>query len=75
MSSSELGVYHQAANMMLSDFNALIAVAMALGIHQIAMPEDELGFDITIPTKIFDDNAASAMACLECIHSVDVVAR
>jgi hypothetical protein len=65
MSSSELGVYHQAANMMLSDFNALIAVAMALGIHQIAMPEDELGFDITIPTKIFDDNAASAMACLE----------
>jgi hypothetical protein len=64
MSSSEIGLYTQLANTLLSELGSLTKVADKMHIAPITIPASEISFDILIPRNIFDDSADAFVSLL-----------
>jgi hypothetical protein len=56
ISSSELGLYVQLANTLISGLGALITATNKLNVKGVIIPENEIGFDVIIPRDVFKNS-------------------
>jgi hypothetical protein len=57
ISSGELGIYIQEVNSLQAELRALVTAGQRLNLEEVAIPQDEIGFDLIIPRTVFHNEA------------------